>query len=222
MPQTPLSLATVPSRLSKACCIPDHFAQVDPCIRSSLPKTLLSFASVSQTPTQTRCFPDHFAQVDPCLNLNVTLSLRSPSEVLIASNGPQTPTRTRPNSSLQFPHLSNIPLPSKANVLNLQGIATLPHHYPNQRFVDTLVSIALNGVTRVADRSKRSGLRLQSEPMTDEKESQKFVDRPAYRRNHNVLTDLTDSGKRLCRCRPKRKWQFGNTSPTLTEDQSVM
>ena len=37
--------------------------------------------------------------------------------------------------------------PSKANVLNPWGIAELLHHYPNQRFVDTLISIALHGVT---------------------------------------------------------------------------
>ena len=113
-----------------------------------MPQTPLSLASVPQSPIQTRCSPDHFAQVDPCLDSNVTLSPISPSEVLVASSGPQLPTQIRPNSSLQFPQFSNTPLPSSnANVLNPQGIATLLRHYPNQRFVDTLVSIALKGVT---------------------------------------------------------------------------
>jgi len=148
VPQTPLSLALVPSSLPQACCIPDHFAQVDPCFKTSVPQTPLSLASVSQSPTETRWIPDHFAQVDPCLNSNLTLSLTSSPVALIPSSSPHISTQTRPNSSLQFSYFSNTPLPSsKANVLNPQGISTLLRHYPNQRFVDTLVSIALNGIT---------------------------------------------------------------------------
>ena len=56
--------------------------------------------------------------------------------------------KTRPNTSLHFPLSAEMHLsPSKANVLNPWGIAELLHHYPNQRFVDTLISIALHGVT---------------------------------------------------------------------------
>ena len=43
--------------------------------------------------------------------------------------------------------LGNEPLPlSAANVLRASGIAQLLKTYPNQRFVDTLTSIAISGV----------------------------------------------------------------------------
>src|SRR5439155_2381293 len=51
------------------------------------------------------------------------------------------------NSHLLYPTVSNEHLPiSVANVLNAQGIAELLRNYPNQRFVDTPVSIAISGI----------------------------------------------------------------------------
>ena len=59
----------------------------------------------------------------------------------------QASLAARPNSHLLYPTVSNECLPiSAANVLNAQGIAELLRNYPNQRFVDTLVSIAISGV----------------------------------------------------------------------------
>jgi hypothetical protein len=59
----------------------------------------------------------------------------------------QSSLAARPNSYLPYPLLSNERLPiSAANVLNTQGIAELLRDYPNQRFMDTLVSIAISGV----------------------------------------------------------------------------
>src|SRR5436309_13955773 len=59
----------------------------------------------------------------------------------------QTSLAAHPNSHLLYPIVSNERLPiSAANVLNAQGIAELLRNYPNQRFVDTLASIAISGV----------------------------------------------------------------------------
>ena len=56
-------------------------------------------------------------------------------------------TLERPNTEATFSMpLNNEPLPpSAANVLRASGIAKLLKTYPNQRFVDTLTSIAISG-----------------------------------------------------------------------------
>ena len=66
--------------------------------------------------------------------------------------------RERPNTDGSFSaSVSNEPLlPSAANVLRAGGIAELLKTYPNQRFVDTLISIALYG-TRIGFEGIPSG-----------------------------------------------------------------
>jgi len=67
-------------------------------------------------------------------------------------------TGERPNTDASFSvSLNNEPLlPSTANVLQADGIADLLKTYPNQRFVDTLTSIAIHGA-RVGFQGNSSG-----------------------------------------------------------------
>src|SRR5436190_6114212 len=67
-------------------------------------------------------------------------------------------TGERPNTDASFSvSLSTEPLlPSAANVLRADGIADLLKTYPNQRFVDTLTSIATPGA-RVGFQGNTSG-----------------------------------------------------------------
>ena len=145
-------------------------AQVDPCFDSllMLPQTPLSMASVlpaTQTPLctafstpdtslcsgsrpQTSRIPDIATQTPLCTALSAQTSNSTATQTPLCTAFPaQTSLAARPNSYLPYPLLSNEHLPtSAANVLNTQGIAELLRNYPNQRFVDTLVSIAISGV----------------------------------------------------------------------------
>src|SRR5436190_9676270 len=80
------------------------------------------------------------------------------SKTLGASHHCSLLTGERPNTDATFSvSLSTEPLlPSMANVLRANGIADLLKTYPNQRFVDTLTSIATPGA-RVGFQGNTSG-----------------------------------------------------------------